>query len=279
MEPDLLSVSLFFSWNAYFLFQVSSLSDPCPYPDKTVKGRSLNEKVSSKVCVPCLISFFQERVIYAPFSGIGGIVYDKDAVYIDTGGAQNFAKGVSLFSLPSLRLCGYYSHVKERRICAEEARRLHRCSGEDEEWSGREAGEIPGDASAQFCSHRRDCQYSHSSMMLRSTPSCAQSNQLRLQDPWSSDSEGESEEEEEMSESEMVQEDDEDEEGEGMEYGSAPVLVLFNFTGSPSHDYTRRRHGLPHPERGANRQDESEEGGGAGEEAPFFLCPPPVILT
>ena len=28
----------------------------------------------------------QERVIFAPMSGVGGIVYDKDAVYIDVVG-------------------------------------------------------------------------------------------------------------------------------------------------------------------------------------------------
>ena len=41
-------------------------------PD-TDKRRSLNEK---------------ERSLYAPFSGVGGIVYDKDAVYIDMGPNQ-----------------------------------------------------------------------------------------------------------------------------------------------------------------------------------------------
>nr|XP_054769172.1 ribosome biogenesis protein BMS1 homolog [Lytechinus pictus] len=48
---------------------VSFLSDPCPLPDKE-KKRSLNEK---------------ERLIYAPMSGVGGIVYDKDVVYIELG--------------------------------------------------------------------------------------------------------------------------------------------------------------------------------------------------
>ena len=48
---------------------VSFLSDPCPLPDKE-KKRSLNEK---------------ERLIYAPMSGVGGIVYDKDVVYVELG--------------------------------------------------------------------------------------------------------------------------------------------------------------------------------------------------
>lgn len=47
---------------------ISFLPDPCPLPDKQ-KKRSLNEK---------------ERLIYAPMCGVGGIVYDKDAVYIET---------------------------------------------------------------------------------------------------------------------------------------------------------------------------------------------------
>ncbi|EDO39967.1 predicted protein [Nematostella vectensis] len=55
------------------LDDVSLLRDPCPLPDKE-KKRSLNEK---------------EKLLYAPMSGIGGIVYDKDAVYIDLGGSHS----------------------------------------------------------------------------------------------------------------------------------------------------------------------------------------------
>jgi ribosome biogenesis protein BMS1 len=50
------------------LDDVSVLSDPCPLPEQ-LKKRSLSEK---------------ERLVYAPMSGLGGIVYDKDAVYIET---------------------------------------------------------------------------------------------------------------------------------------------------------------------------------------------------
>ncbi|XP_067140076.1 ribosome biogenesis protein BMS1 homolog [Centruroides vittatus] len=57
----------------YLIKEVSLLPDPCPLPDKE-KRRSLNEK---------------ERLIYAPLSGIGGIVYDKDAVYIELGGSHS----------------------------------------------------------------------------------------------------------------------------------------------------------------------------------------------
>lgn len=52
---------------------MSALPDPCPLPEKE-KKRTLNER---------------ERLIYAPFSGVGGIVYDKDAVYIDLGGSHS----------------------------------------------------------------------------------------------------------------------------------------------------------------------------------------------
>ncbi|KAG2462109.1 BMS1 protein, partial [Polypterus senegalus] len=56
-------------------FTVSDLSflpDPCPLPEEQ-KKRALNEK---------------ERLLYAPMSGVGGVVYDKDAVYIDLGGSH-----------------------------------------------------------------------------------------------------------------------------------------------------------------------------------------------
>ena len=47
---------------------VAMLPDPCPLP-KTIKKRSLNQK---------------ERLVYAPLTGHGGLLYDKDAVYLDT---------------------------------------------------------------------------------------------------------------------------------------------------------------------------------------------------
>ena len=53
----------------YIIKNMNYLPDPCPTPTME-KRRSLNVK---------------ERVIYAPMSGVGGIVYDKDAVYIDMG--------------------------------------------------------------------------------------------------------------------------------------------------------------------------------------------------
>ncbi|XP_012284640.1 ribosome biogenesis protein BMS1 homolog [Orussus abietinus] len=53
---------------------ISFLPDPCPLPEH-LKKRSLIEK---------------ERLIYAPFSGVGGIVYDKDAVYVELGGSHSY---------------------------------------------------------------------------------------------------------------------------------------------------------------------------------------------
>ena len=47
--------------------EVDALTDPCPLPS-TLKKRGLNER---------------ERVLYAPMADVGGLLYDKDAVYID----------------------------------------------------------------------------------------------------------------------------------------------------------------------------------------------------
>ena len=52
------------------------LPDPCPLPEG-IKKRTLVEK---------------DKTIYAPMSGVGGIVYDKDAVYIDLGGSHAHEK-------------------------------------------------------------------------------------------------------------------------------------------------------------------------------------------
>merc|ERR1712226_1591160 len=61
--------------------EVTLLPDPCPLAasgDNLAKKKTLDEK---------------EKTIYAPFSGVGGIVYDKDAVYIDLGGSHHQNKG------------------------------------------------------------------------------------------------------------------------------------------------------------------------------------------
>ena len=62
-------------------FSVKSMTflpDPCPLPEG-IKKRTLVEK---------------DKSIYAPMSGVGGIVYDKDAVYIDLGGSHAHAKEI-----------------------------------------------------------------------------------------------------------------------------------------------------------------------------------------
>ncbi len=61
----------------YEISDVSFLVDPCPLPDSEKHRRTLDDR---------------ERLIYAPFSGVGGIVYDKDAVYIELGGSHSHSK-------------------------------------------------------------------------------------------------------------------------------------------------------------------------------------------
>lgn len=70
------------------IHDVSHLPDPCPLPDK-LKKRSLVEK---------------EKLIYAPFSGVGGIVYDKDAVYVELGGSHSHAHRETSGSRPEKAL-------------------------------------------------------------------------------------------------------------------------------------------------------------------------------
>ncbi|XP_050315888.1 ribosome biogenesis protein BMS1 homolog [Anthonomus grandis grandis] len=60
------------------IHDISYLPDPCPLPEE-LKKRALVEK---------------ERLIYAPFSGVGGIVYDKDAVYVELKNTQSQTKKV-----------------------------------------------------------------------------------------------------------------------------------------------------------------------------------------
>lgn len=58
----------------YHISDISFLPDPCPFPD-TFKNRRLDAK---------------EKLVYAPFSSINNILFDKDAVYIDVGQSQMY---------------------------------------------------------------------------------------------------------------------------------------------------------------------------------------------
>ena len=63
----------------YKLTNISSLPDPCALPgDRSAKTKQARRVLNEK-----------ERLLYAPFSGVGGIVYDKDAVYIELGGSHS----------------------------------------------------------------------------------------------------------------------------------------------------------------------------------------------
>ncbi|CAF0719294.1 unnamed protein product [Adineta ricciae] len=63
----------------YKLTNISALPDPCALPaDRSGKTKQARRVLNEK-----------ERLLYAPFSGVGGIVYDKDAVYIELGGSHS----------------------------------------------------------------------------------------------------------------------------------------------------------------------------------------------
>ena len=60
---------------------VQILGDPCPLPDaESEKRRKSWRRLSEK-----------KLLIHAPMSDVGGVIYDKDAVYINVPG--NFTKG------------------------------------------------------------------------------------------------------------------------------------------------------------------------------------------
>lgn len=62
------------------LKNISTIPDPCPLPNRGDKQKRLSGK---------------ERLIYAPFCGVGGVLCDKDAVYIDIGGAHSFSDKIA----------------------------------------------------------------------------------------------------------------------------------------------------------------------------------------
>lgn len=70
---------IFLGCGDYKLNNISALPDPCALPgDRSTKTKQARRVLNEK-----------ERLLYAPFSGVGGIVYDKDAVYIELGGSHS----------------------------------------------------------------------------------------------------------------------------------------------------------------------------------------------
>ncbi|CAZ85707.1 unnamed protein product [Tuber melanosporum] len=61
---------------------VESLPDPCPTPARTASEGKGRKRLGEK-----------QKLIYAPMSDVGGVLVDKDAVYIDVP-SQNFEEGV-----------------------------------------------------------------------------------------------------------------------------------------------------------------------------------------
>ena len=81
------------------------LSDPCPLPDKTRK-RSLNEK---------------EKLIFAPMSGVGGVMYDKVCnirPHVRRGGALCMIRCVIFTPMSGVggvvydKVCNIHLHVR-----------------------------------------------------------------------------------------------------------------------------------------------------------------------
>lgn len=79
---------------------INFLPDPCPLPDAQ-KKRALNEK---------------ERLLYAPMAGVGGLVYDKDAVYIDLP-ANHINQQVLRFSLRNMMTSFEWPNVCNYGTC------------------------------------------------------------------------------------------------------------------------------------------------------------------
>ncbi|XP_007960696.1 ribosome biogenesis protein BMS1 homolog isoform X2 [Chlorocebus sabaeus] len=75
--PKLLQFSLLWGWlnpftgvEDFAMSDIGFLPDPCALPEQRK-----NKK---------------EQLVYVPFSGVGRVLYDKDAIYVDLGGSHGF---------------------------------------------------------------------------------------------------------------------------------------------------------------------------------------------
>jgi ribosome biogenesis protein BMS1 len=68
--------------------QVTGLPDPCPTPAAVARERGVeNGKLKRRSLTD------KQKLIYAPMSDVGGIMFDKDAVYITVPEKQSFTRG------------------------------------------------------------------------------------------------------------------------------------------------------------------------------------------
>jgi ribosome biogenesis protein BMS1 len=77
---------------------VTILGDPCPLPDAdSEKRRKLSEK--------------KKLLIHAPMSDIGGVMYDKDAVWINVPGSFTRGNADGVADFISLLTCYAFTHI------------------------------------------------------------------------------------------------------------------------------------------------------------------------
>ena len=68
---------------------LTQLADPCPLPSTEKKQRKLDER---------------QKLLYAPMSDVGGLLYDKDAVYISMVGCCNLEPVFKVPNFTALKL-------------------------------------------------------------------------------------------------------------------------------------------------------------------------------
>ena len=86
----------------YYVHSVEKLPDPCPTPyfeqkledieREKAKAMAANGEPVAKTTRRRKRLEDKQKIIYAPMSDVGGVLIDKDAVYIDMGDKESFAK-------------------------------------------------------------------------------------------------------------------------------------------------------------------------------------------
>lgn len=87
----------------HFVHSVEKLPDPCPTPyfeqkldeieREKAKAAAEAGEIQAKTTRRRKRLEDKQKIIYAPMSDVGGVLVDKDAVYIDMGDKENFVKG------------------------------------------------------------------------------------------------------------------------------------------------------------------------------------------
>ncbi|VDN15024.1 unnamed protein product, partial [Dibothriocephalus latus] len=115
----------------YQVMECSQQPDPCPTPNQIIQSSASMEEHAGKKLKRRLTE--GERRVYAPMSNIGGVLFDRDATYIDLGGSHHLGGGRLTSGRQAIQGATESELIKTRLLLSEEGTALDEKLSRDHE--------------------------------------------------------------------------------------------------------------------------------------------------